>query len=105
MLVQRDSSDFGLGRVRRKGAFGQTGPDCGFDQVPGRDYFTADVYARRVYGVDDRGQSESQVSGRRFERGDRFRVSGPRPEDRKSTRLNSSRLGISYAVFCLKKKK
>src|ERR1039458_1555467 len=25
--------------------------------------------------------------------------------DRKSTRLNSSRLGISYAVFCLKKKK
>src|SRR5262245_64344886 len=40
---------------------------------------------------------------------------GPRPiahqcahryaVDRKSTRLNSSHLGISYAVFCLKKKK
>src|SRR5258705_7581168 len=28
-----------------------------------------------------------------------------RPGDRKSTRLNSSHLGISYAVFCLKKKK
>src|SRR5437899_8107070 len=27
-----------------------------------------------------------------------------RDEDRKSTRLNSSHLGISYAVFCLKKK-
>src|SRR5258705_9465435 len=27
------------------------------------------------------------------------------PRDRKSTRLNSSHLGISYAVFCLKKKK
>src|ERR1039458_7910907 len=26
------------------------------------------------------------------------------PRDRKSTRLNSSHLGISYAVFCLKKK-
>src|SRR5205814_6611337 len=26
------------------------------------------------------------------------------PIDRKSTRLNSSHLGISYAVFCLKKK-
>src|SRR5258705_2740159 len=26
-------------------------------------------------------------------------------EDRKSTRLNSSHLGISYAVFCLKKEK
>src|SRR5258705_924317 len=30
----------------------------------------------------------------------------PPPEtDRKSTRLNSSHLGISYAVFCLEKKK
>src|SRR5262245_65042927 len=28
-----------------------------------------------------------------------------RGQDRKSTRLNSSHLGISYAVFCLKKKK
>src|SRR6202023_4370701 len=26
-------------------------------------------------------------------------------EDRKSTRLNSSHLGISYAVFCLKKRR
>src|SRR3989454_7926604 len=31
--------------------------------------------------------------------------SGAREEDRKSTRLNSSHLVISYAVFCLKKKK
>src|SRR5947199_2831251 len=29
---------------------------------------------------------------------------GRRAQDRKSTRLNSSHLGISYAVFCLKKK-
>src|SRR3712207_8235904 len=29
----------------------------------------------------------------------------PRPLDRKSTRLNSSHANISYAVFCLKKKK
>src|SRR5256885_14805878 len=29
----------------------------------------------------------------------------PVPVDRKSTRLNSSHLVISYAVFCLKKKK
>src|SRR5436853_4533621 len=28
----------------------------------------------------------------------------PKRRDRKSTRLNSSHLGISYAVFCLKKK-
>src|SRR5205807_6422159 len=37
-----------------------------------------------------------------FERSDLVAVFG---EDRKSTRLNSSHLVISYAVFCLKKKK
>src|SRR5690242_21092271 len=31
-------------------------------------------------------------------------VSGEITEDRKSTRLNSSHMSISYAVFCLKKK-
>src|SRR5262245_63796312 len=33
------------------------------------------------------------------------RVGNRSTRDRKSTRLNSSHLGISYAVFCLKKKK
>src|SRR2546426_1721196 len=32
-------------------------------------------------------------------------VNSSAPRDRKSTRLNSSHLVISYAVFCLKKKK
>src|ERR1039458_10840086 len=32
-----------------------------------------------------------------------LRVSRDEPADRKSTCLNSSHLGISYAVFCLKK--
>src|SRR5437899_3979252 len=32
------------------------------------------------------------------------RTLGLELQDRKSTRLNSSHLGISYAVFCLKKK-
>src|SRR5689334_24541718 len=36
--------------------------------------------------------------------GDRRTFSG-NPADRKSTRLNSSHSSISYAVFCLKKKK
>src|SRR3712207_8922982 len=40
----------------------------------------------------------------------RFNAEGPdglhdRRRDRKSTRLNSSHANISYAVFCLKKKK
>src|SRR2546426_3638237 len=34
-----------------------------------------------------------------------FRGASPEKPDRKSTRLNSSHLVISYAVFCLKKKK
>src|SRR2546426_7410430 len=46
---------------------------------------------------------------RRERRGSARRGSGrgcaSRPGDRKSTRLNSSHLVISYAVFCLKKKK
>src|SRR5690554_5831689 len=32
-------------------------------------------------------------------------VGGTRVQDRKSTRLNSSHVRISYAVFCLKKKR
>src|SRR5437667_1522962 len=36
-------------------------------------------------------------------RGARF-PTNPHPRDRKSTRLNSSHITISYAVFCLKKK-
>src|SRR5690554_7438338 len=41
-------------------------------------------------------------------RGERHRpveVLGRKDQDRKSTRLNSSHVRISYAVFCLKKKK
>src|ERR1039457_2902058 len=34
----------------------------------------------------------------------RLQTGGPEHSDRKSTRLNSSHLVISYAVFCLKKK-
>src|SRR5256885_3003317 len=36
---------------------------------------------------------------------DRLGPESTAPGDRKSTRLNSSHLVISYAVFCLKKKK
>src|SRR2546430_11560829 len=39
------------------------------------------------------------------ERGQQSRGTVPESRDRKSTRLNSSHSQISYAVFCLKKKK
>src|SRR5207249_11744694 len=43
----------------------------------------------------------------RLRHGDQHRPAGRTAfaEDRKSTRLNSSHVSISYAVFCLKKKK
>src|SRR5256885_3454863 len=48
--------------------------------------------------------SNGQLGAGQFGKG--FEVGpGLRREDRKSTRLNSSHLVISYAVFCLKKKK
>src|SRR5882724_620045 len=51
----------------------------------------------------------SQELGYSIEAHDRFKAGiverlAARKPDRKSTRLNSSHLGISYAVFCLKKK-
>src|SRR3989442_11857603 len=42
---------------------------------------------------------------RRPSTGPRSWVHGPIGTDRKSTRVNSSHANISYAVFCLKKKK
>src|SRR3712207_7933134 len=42
-----------------------------------------------------------RLSRRRFWKGEMSRTY----QDRKSTRLNSSHANISYAVFCLKKKK
>src|SRR3712207_7260862 len=49
--------------------------------------------------VDDTGFTVTPVPA-----GDavRYVVRGEKPEDRKSTRLNSSHANISYAVFCLK---
>src|SRR5438045_6818269 len=55
-------------------------------------------------------RSPGRCNARRRGRSRRTRLATRRPDvlgsgDRKSTRLNSSHLGISYAVFCLKKKK
>src|SRR5204862_3919168 len=47
----------------------------------------------------------SPVRGSLFPRAEREPLALRGAEDRKSTRLNSSHVEISYAVFCLKKKK
>src|SRR5262245_37154230 len=52
----------------------------------------------------DRPSSSHSTTGARYLSGNRL-SSRSSKSDRKSTRLNSSHLGISYAVFCLKNKK
>src|SRR3989442_3134046 len=55
------------------------------------------------HGGRDRGRHVLQLGQPRALGGQRPHSSAGR--DRKSTRLNSSHVRISYAVFCLKKKK
>src|SRR5436853_256891 len=57
-----------------------------FPDERGREVTTGTPIALLIENVDQRSKDYSEI-------------------DRKSTRLNSSHLGISYAVFCLKKKK
>src|SRR5690606_40279279 len=50
-------------------------------------------------------QAYLQATGKPAEELETEDIFDPRKVDRKSTRLNSSHVKISYAVFCLKKKK
>src|SRR5437868_8989531 len=52
----------------------------------------------------DRRARGGRTASRPVQRGDRVGVPIQARPDRKSTRLNSSHVSISYAVFCLKKK-
>src|SRR5690554_7689804 len=62
-------------------------------------------------GMTDQPPADWTERSRNLGRFDHWHLSGklavkqPSDRDRKSTRLNSSHVRISYAVFCLKKKK
>src|SRR5439155_6284156 len=56
-------------------------------------------FARATIGI---AKNKLRQTNNRSDRGIGVRYAR---EDRKSTRLNSSHVAISYAVFCLKKKK
>src|SRR6266540_1266927 len=67
-------------------------------------------FFRIIFALDDAGNSSQSLAAviascchgdHGIDRRDKL----PGPRDRKSTRLNSSHITISYAVFCLKKKK
>src|SRR5256885_8281343 len=77
-----------------------------FNDTATTEIYTLSLHdALPIFHVDDRAENTFLLSGDRSnpaqaeERGDDDQL------DRKSTRLNSSHLVISYAVFCLKKKK
>src|SRR5207248_4584099 len=55
--------------------------------------------------IDDRFQVQSENTLQAFLESVRYQARIAPVVDRKSTRLNSSHRTISYAVFCLKKKK
>src|SRR5437899_6005440 len=75
------------GKTSRKGSLETRVNSSGYQQF--KDHHTGS------WTLTHRRVAEKLVGGPIF----------PGREDRKSTRLNSSHLGISYAVFCLKKKK
>src|SRR3712207_8126535 len=60
---------------------------------------------RASRGEHPQGARDELDPHRALLRGGGARRLGVRAGDRKSTRLNSSHANISYAVFCLKKKK
>src|SRR5256885_11793188 len=70
------------------------------------DTATTEIYTLSLHDalpIYPHGRGED-VPRRDLHRVEEDEVAGLLPEDRKSTRLNSSHLVISYAVFCLKKK-
>src|SRR5262245_64857312 len=81
--------------------------------TPPTEIYTLSLHDALPICVDDGGADVADrgaggLGGRADEHGGGCSFRPVRPggrQDRKSTRLNSSHLGISYAVFCLKKKK
>src|SRR5699024_11631346 len=77
------------------------------------DYDTFYKGVEELFAMANAGAGRSNIFGGRYERKLNPKttkiihqsITGLRYRDRKSTRLNSSHVSISYAVFCLKKKK
>src|SRR5437899_7127447 len=81
-------------------------PSCQTDLPSGPRPLVESLPSRRSRSLDRRRQPPRRFSPlRRWFHSPRRSPPSSADRDRKSTRLNSSHLGISYAVFCLKKKK
>src|SRR5690625_6312229 len=65
-----------------------------------------DIYKSKVQNnLDDKTLKVSGKPGQTEDLDELDKMNNAEMVDRKSTRLNSSHVAISYAVFCLKKKK
>src|SRR5438876_11680903 len=74
-----------------------------FNDTATTEIYTLSLHdALPIYAAGDR---RSALCRRQLSSDEQDRISGLARPDRKSTRLNSSHPSISYAVFCLKKKK
>src|SRR5215813_14695448 len=73
-----------------------------FNDTATTEIYTLSLHDALPTWATGRGRSPSACSS---PTADTLPLSPPPPPDRKSTRLNSSHVRISYAVFCLKKKK
>src|SRR5690606_41187293 len=74
---------------------------CPRRQGPGRVRSLRDLSPPDPEHPEPHHRHRNAVHPRHDSRGDGHKL----PRDRKSTRLNSSHVQISYAVFCLKKKR
>src|SRR5256885_5901990 len=83
-----------IATAQRLAATATPEPELDPDGVRSRAYGLRHCPPRPLQPLDDRVE-------RKFAHSERFALPS---RDRKSTRLNSSHLVISYAVFCLKKK-
>src|SRR3712207_7043896 len=63
------------------------------------------LFRSDLAGLDRAADRRQQPGVARLGVGRHLLLAGQQRRDRKSTRLNSSHANISYAVFCLKKKK
>src|SRR5207249_6369827 len=89
---------FGVAAVARERKTGKRAPRAGSFELP---------RPGLVESADCHAEVRAGPVVRHLERGLRqaaIRHRGIATQDRKSTRLNSSHVSISYAVFCLKKK-
>src|SRR5699024_11830894 len=69
------------------------------NSVPKNATITAMIWKRRAASFKKIAENIIRMNGLSL-----FNISASDKTDRKSTRLNSSHVSISYAVFCLKKK-